>query len=106
MRALSAPRDHERWQRTARPVAALLSALVVTLALTLPASGAQASGPDSASGLAAAQAQGPPGKAPRPRVIATTDGEQDDLASMHRFILYADELDVAGIIQSSSRFHH
>src|SRR4051794_12262938 len=42
----------------------------------------------------------------RPRVIATTDGEQDDLASMHRFMMYTDEFDVAGIVQSSSRFHH
>src|ERR1044072_7514082 len=45
-------------------------------------------------------------RASLPRVIATTDGEQDDLASMHRFIMYADEFDVAGIVQSSSRFHH
>src|SRR5262249_18769164 len=42
----------------------------------------------------------------RPRVIVTTDGEQDDLASMHRFIFYVNDLDVAGIVQSSSRFHH
>src|SRR5262249_35117003 len=44
--------------------------------------------------------------ATRPRVTATTDGEQAALASMHRFIMYPDEFDVAGIIQSSSRFHH
>lgn len=42
----------------------------------------------------------------RPRVIATTDGERDDLASMHRFILYTNDLDVIGIVQSSSQFHH
>src|SRR5689334_25354465 len=45
-------------------------------------------------------------RASLPRVIATTDGEQDDLASMHRFIMYTDEFDVAGIVQSTSRFHH
>src|SRR5690348_2565196 len=42
----------------------------------------------------------------RPRVIVTTDGEQDDLASMHRFIFYPNDLDVAGIVETSSRFHH
>jgi Protein of unknown function (DUF1593) len=52
-----------------------------------------------------AQQQLPTGTS-RPRVIATTDGEQDDLASMHRFILYTNDLDVAGIVQTSSRFHH
>ena len=41
----------------------------------------------------------------RPRVIAVTDGEQDDLASMHRFVLYANDLDVLGIVQTSSVFH-
>ena len=43
-----------------------------------------------------AQQQLPVGTA-RPRVIVTTDGEQDDLASMHRFIFYTNDLDVAGI---------
>ena len=50
--------------------------------------------------------QATPGGASKPRVIVTTDGEQDDLASMHRFILYVNDLDVAGIVQTSSRFHH
>ncbi len=42
---------------------------------------------------------------PRPRVIATTDGEIDDRDSMIRFLMYANEWDVEGIIYSSSRFH-
>jgi hypothetical protein len=42
---------------------------------------------------------------PRPRVIATTDGEIDDRCSMVRFLLYANEWDVEGLIHSSSRFH-
>jgi hypothetical protein len=41
----------------------------------------------------------------RPRVIATTDGEIDDRCSMIRFLLYANEFDVEGLIYSSSRFH-
>ena len=41
----------------------------------------------------------------KPRIIATTDGEIDDRCSMVRFLLYANEWDIEGIIYSSSRFH-
>ena len=41
----------------------------------------------------------------RPRVIVTTDGEIDDRCSMVRFLMYANEWDVEGLIYSSSRFH-
>ena len=39
-----------------------------------------------------------------PRVIATTDGEVDDRSSMIRFLLYACDFDVAGIVQVNSKF--
>jgi hypothetical protein len=39
------------------------------------------------------------------RVIATTDGEIDDRCSMIRFLLYANEWDIRGIIHSSSKYH-
>ncbi|MBM3495142.1 MAG: DUF1593 domain-containing protein [Armatimonadetes bacterium] len=39
------------------------------------------------------------------RTIATTDGEIDDRCSMVRFLLYANEFDVRGIVISSSRYH-
>lgn len=42
---------------------------------------------------------------PKPRVIVTTDGEIDDRESMIRFLMYANEFDVEGLIYSSSRFH-
>ena len=42
---------------------------------------------------------------PRPRIIATTDGEIDDRCSMVRFLLYANEWDIEGIIYCSSKFH-
>jgi hypothetical protein len=45
----------------------------------------------------------PPGT--RPRIISTTDGEIDDRCSMVRFLLYANEWDIEGIIYSSSKFH-
>ena len=41
----------------------------------------------------------------KPKVIVTTDGEFDDRCSMIRFLLYANEFDVQGIIHSSSKFH-
>lgn len=44
-------------------------------------------------------------KGDRPRVIVTTDGEEDDRCSMVRFLLYTNEFDVEGIINSSSVFH-
>lgn len=42
---------------------------------------------------------------PRPRAIVTTDGEVDDRDSLIRFLLYANEVDFAGIVQSSSSIH-
>lgn len=41
----------------------------------------------------------------RPRIIVTTDGEEDDRASMVRFLLSSNEFDIEGIINSSSQFH-
>jgi len=41
----------------------------------------------------------------KPRVIATTDGEIDDQCSMVRFLLYANEWDIEGIVTSSSQYH-
>ncbi|MFL1012136.1 DUF1593 domain-containing protein [Flavisericum labens] len=39
------------------------------------------------------------------RVIVTSDGEIDDECSLVRFLLYANEWDVEGIISSSSQYH-
>ena len=41
----------------------------------------------------------------KPRVIVTSDGEVDDECSMVRFLLYANEWDVEGIVTSSSQYH-
>ena len=45
------------------------------------------------------------GASPRTRVIVTTDGEIDDQCSMVRFLLYANEWDIEGVITSSSQYH-
>lgn len=41
----------------------------------------------------------------KPRVIVTQDGEVDDMDSFLRFLYYANEFDIAGIVYSSSRYH-
>lgn len=41
----------------------------------------------------------------KPRVLVTSDGEIDDQCSMVRFLLYANEWDIEGIITSSSQYH-
>ena len=41
----------------------------------------------------------------KPRVIVTSDGEIDDECSMVRFLLYANDWDVEGIVTSSSQYH-
>ena len=40
----------------------------------------------------------------KPRIIAMTDGEVDDKSSMIRFLMYSSDFDVAGIVQTNSRF--
>ncbi|WP_372715460.1 nucleoside hydrolase-like domain-containing protein [Novipirellula sp.] len=41
----------------------------------------------------------------KPRVIVTSDGEIDDECSIVRFLLYANDFDIEGIITSSSQYH-
>ena len=41
----------------------------------------------------------------KPRVLVTTDGEIDDECSLVRFLLYANEWDIEGIITTSSQYH-
>jgi len=54
---------------------------------------------------ASAQAPRFPRDRAKPRVIVTTDGEIDDVCSMVRFLMYANEFQVEGLIHSSSKFH-
>ncbi|MEU0563192.1 nucleoside hydrolase-like domain-containing protein [Dactylosporangium sp. NPDC006015] len=58
-----------------------------------------------AFGAVSANANAKPRPIDKPRVIITTDGEGDDIASMHRFLLYANDFDVEGIVTSASRWH-
>jgi hypothetical protein len=53
-----------------------------------------------------AQAHGSHGRHDaKPRTVVTTDMEQDDLASLIRFLLYTNEVDTEGLVYTSGRFH-
>ena len=41
----------------------------------------------------------------KPRTVVTTDMEQDDYASLIRYLLYTNDLDTEGIVYTSGRFH-
>jgi hypothetical protein len=42
----------------------------------------------------------------KPRTIVTTDGEVDDMDSFIRFLLYTNEVDLVGLVYSSSQWHY
>ena len=41
-----------------------------------------------------------------PRTVITTDGEVDDMDSVIRALLYSNEMDIAGIVITSSTYHY
>ena len=59
----------------------------------------------TSAGAAPATAQPARSSDERTRVIVTSDGEIDDECSIVRFLLYANEWDIEGIITSSSQYH-
>jgi hypothetical protein len=68
------------------------------------ASGGTASGGTAAGGGNSTGGTGGASPSEKPRIIATTDGEVDDRSSMVRFLMYASDYDVAGIVQVNSKF--
>lgn len=40
------------------------------------------------------------------RTIVTTDGEVDDMNSLTRLLLYANDMELCGLIVTSSLFHY
>ena len=42
----------------------------------------------------------------KPRTVITTDGEIDDVDSFVRLLLYANELNIVGLVYSSSMWHY
>lgn len=54
---------------------------------------------------AATEREAPPHQK-KARVIISQDGEVDDMNSLIHTLLYANDIDIAGIVQSSSQFHY
>jgi Protein of unknown function (DUF1593) len=69
----------------------------------LAACGLAALGLGTTAGPAAAEAR--PRHDERPRTVVTTDMEQDDLASLIRYLLYTNDVDTQGLVYTSGRFH-
>ncbi len=66
---------------------------------------AVAASPAAATGDHATWPVAGQGPADKPRTVVTTDMEQDDLASLIRYVLYTDDVDTEGIVYTSGRFH-
>ena len=47
-----------------------------------------------------------PAQSAKPRTVITTDGEIDDVDSFVRMLLYANELNIVGLVYSSSMWHY
>src|SRR5690242_1161628 len=56
-------------------------------------------------GTASAHGHGFGHHSTKPRAVVTTDMEQDDYASLIRYLLYTNDLDTEGIVYTSGRFH-
>ncbi|WP_305785679.1 nucleoside hydrolase-like domain-containing protein [Symbioplanes lichenis] len=56
-------------------------------------------------GATAVAAPATAGTHAKPRTVVTTDMEQDDYASLIRYLLYTNDVDTQGIVYTSSRFH-
>ncbi|WP_448059705.1 nucleoside hydrolase-like domain-containing protein [Cellulomonas hominis] len=80
-------------------------ALVATMAVGSP-SAAAAPRPGATGSTAAASSAVADDGDPRPRTIITQDGEIDDMDSLVRFLYYSNEVDLEGIVYSSSRYHY
>ena len=88
-------------RRTFVALTAVTAALALAFAGAASAAGPTGAGP-AAHGLVA---HGPSGHQDRLRTVVTTDMEQDDYASLIRYLLYTNDVDTEGIIYTSSRFH-
>jgi hypothetical protein len=92
-----------------RPATAVAGVTALAVGAVLGVQALVHTGPATASAGAAPQAvPGPPAKVDRStltRTIITTDGENDDMNSFMRLLYYTDDLDIAGLVYTSSVHH-
>src|SRR4051812_4211664 len=87
-----------------RAVAAGASLVAAAAALScVGTASAAAPGPVATRASAALTVVHP--QAVKPRTVVTTDMEQDDYASLIRYLLYTDDVDTQGIVYTAGRFH-
>ncbi|MGW5241526.1 nucleoside hydrolase-like domain-containing protein [Monashia sp. NPDC004114] len=85
---------HRRLRRIVAAAAAVGSATAVAASTVVAGAATATADPTSQVGLSA-----------KHRTVVTTDMEQDDLASLIRYMFYTNDLDTEGIIYTASRFH-
>ncbi|MEV7866413.1 DUF1593 domain-containing protein [Streptomyces sp. NPDC088124] len=102
---ISAPRS-PAFSHLTRALVVSTAALGLTLSLTQ--TGAAAGAGSSAGDRDRQVRTGSHATAPSaaPRTIVTTDPELDDLNSMLRMLLYSNEINIAGLVYSSSQHHY
>src|SRR5829696_6336192 len=71
--------------------------------LALALAGASLAGCATAAGRAGEDAAAT--RAPKPRVVVTTDPELDDSNSLLRYLLYSTDFRTEGLVYASSQFH-
>ncbi|WP_313554808.1 DUF1593 domain-containing protein [Miniimonas arenae] len=81
----------------------LVAAAVAALTVPMAVAGTAAADPATEPAQAAPAVDQQDAK---PRTIITQDGEIDDMDSFVRFLYYANEVDLEGIVYSSSRYHY
>lgn len=86
-----------RWRRSRFLVA---TAGIAVAALTFTTTGLLTASAKSTAAKAAAAST-----TAKPRVVITTDGEQDDQNTMVHYLMYSDEFDTVGLIYGNSQFH-
>ena len=84
---------------------AFVALTALTAALTVAFTGTAAATPAASQSRTGSVADGVHGHHDKLRTVVTTDMEQDDYASLIRYLLYTNDLDTEGIIYTSSKFH-
>src|ERR1700712_288233 len=99
-------RSTPKFPKTGKIGLKLSAALMVAItAVGLGANPTSATVPYASDSAAPASTAAGHGDLSKPRTVVTTDMEQDDLASLIRYMFYTNDLDTQGIIYTSGRFH-
>lgn len=100
--------DTRRRRQTARPHrrwAAVLTAFALATPLGILGAAGATAAPEEVPPILAAPSMPSEIPSEKPRTVITQDGEIDDIDSLVRFFYYANEVQLEGLIYSSSMFH-